>query len=180
MSRPNKPQFVVVHTVAAARSVSIHEIDGWHRERGFVRDATWRSEHSPWLTSFGYQYFIRKDGIIWSGRAELEYGSHCQDGSMNFKSIGVCFDGNGDAENFTRDQYDAFFMLMHGIRRRHPDILRMGSAAIIGHREVPGVKKSCPGIMVDMDKMRNEYRIRVIADEIKPIEALGLQLMPVR
>ncbi len=178
----NKPRYIIAHTAAFTPEVDIAEIDRWHRELDdpFTRLPYWRDRHNPELTSFGYHYLIGRGGVTSSGRHEQEPGSHCRNGSMNRQSIGVCFTGHGDHENFTPEQYDAFFALAASIRRRYPEVARLGSAALLGHREVRGVTKTCPGLKVDMEAFRRMYGIRIVADGMGMVDVLGLRPMAVR
>lgn len=182
MSKPNKPRYIVVHTAAFKGDADIKKVDHWHatlKPKPFKRQAEWVEQWNPELKSIGYHYFIRRDGSIQTGRHEEEPGSHCSNDNMNFKSIGICCEGHGDHDDFTDDQYDSLFELARRLRGRYPDITRGGTAALVGHREVRGVKKTCPGTQVDMDEMRDRYRVRVISDSMGAVEALGLQPFPV-
>lgn len=167
--RLNRPKYIVVHTAAFDGEADVREIDRWHRLRKpkpLKRDAYWRSQWNPELTSFGYHYLIPLAGFTRAGRHEQEPGAHCVNEGMNFQSIGVCFEGHGDLYDFSENQYSAFFHLVEGIRRRHPDLARKGSAALIGHREARGVRKTCPGLRVDMEAFRRRLGLHIAADDL--------------
>lgn len=104
------------------------EIDRGHRNRG-------------WL-SIGYHYVIRRDGTIEEGRPEEQAGAHAK--GHNYHSIGICLvgglsDSKGEPEdNFTEAQYAALRDLVDRLQVKY-----MG-AKVLGHRDLPNVKKDCP------------------------------------
>ncbi|MCP5016197.1 MAG: N-acetylmuramoyl-L-alanine amidase [Ketobacter sp.] len=154
----------MIHTAGFnKRRVTVGEIDHWHKLRGFLREEQWYSEFSPDLKHIGYNYFITKEGGIFSGRHEEEQGAHCRNGGMNRYAIGICMEGHGDHEVFTLAQDYSLFSICHDICTRHPDILRKGSAALLGHREARGVKKTCPGILINMEQYRTNFFKEVIS-----------------
>jgi N-acetylmuramoyl-L-alanine amidase len=107
--------------------IGLREIDKWHRARGFNR--------------IGYHYVIRRDGTVEPGRPVDQAGAHVENHNAN--SIGICLvggvDESGRAENnFEPAQWRALKALIIGLSRACP------LAAILGHRDYPGVKKDCP------------------------------------
>jgi N-acetylmuramoyl-L-alanine amidase len=147
----NKPKWIVIHTAAHGTALKNYDtaaaqIDQWHRNRGFKK--------------IGYHYVVRLGGMIEIGRSETESGAHTF--GLNSASIGICFSGNGDLHPWTEEQESAGLNLIrtlmqkYGIDREH----------VIGHRKVnklveQGIlqakhrtSKSCPGKMIDMDKVR--------------------------
>ncbi len=148
------PGWVVIHTAAtpgASIDISAASIRRYHvNERGF--------------SDIGYHSVVRKDGRIEKGRPEDQMGAHVE--GFNAKSIGVCFSGNGDIEDFTQAQK------LHGVNHVVDILERHGlletfirnPMRVIGHRETgrlvpsifPGPKttKTCPGTKVDMSEFR--------------------------
>ena len=57
---------IIVHCTAtpAGRSVTVAEIDRWHRQRGF--------------NGIGYHYVVGLDGSVSKGRDEALVGAHCK------------------------------------------------------------------------------------------------------
>jgi len=76
--KPNKPENIIVHH-ALARKCTAEDIHSWHLARGWF--------------GFGYHYFVNKAGQVFKGRPDNANGSHCNEQSMNFKSLGICLEG---------------------------------------------------------------------------------------
>ena len=70
--------------------------------------------------SIGYHYYITKDGVVYTCRPESEEGAHAR--HYNAHSIGICYEGGLDEKG----------------NLDYPD------AEILGHRDLPWVRKSCP------------------------------------
>jgi len=120
---------IVVHCSATQvkSDIGVKEIDRMHREQGFL--------------SIGYHFVIRRNGEVEAGRQLNQIGAHAS--GWNDKSIGVCLVGGidkaGKAEdNFTYDQYATLAYLLIRLRDLFP------KATIVGHRDLPNVKKDCP------------------------------------
>jgi len=144
-------KYIVWHTAAHAYKGKVFDttaaaINEWHIARG------WKG--------IGYQRVIRFDGSIEEGRPYTESGAHVQ--GMNSRAIGYCFSGHGDVAPLTPEQ------LATGLRITREDMVKYDIPVknVIGHREVnaivvrdgltgvPTVNKSCPGMLVDMTKIR--------------------------
>lgn len=54
--------------------------------------------HRGWR-GVGYNFLVRKNGTIELGRPIGMITAHCKEERMNYKSIGVCFEGNFDDYN---------------------------------------------------------------------------------
>lgn len=120
---------LVVHCSAtqAKANIGVKEITRMHRERGFL--------------TVGYHYIIRRDGTVEKGREDTAIGAHAV--GWNSQSLGICLvggiDPNGKPENnFTDDQFAALAELLQRLRKAYP------KASILGHRDLPNVKKDCP------------------------------------
>ena len=118
---------IIVHCTAtpAERTVSVADVDRWHRERGF--------------DGIGYHYLIGLDGTVYMGRDIERVGAHCL--GKNTRSIGVCYVGGLDSNMKPRDtrtpaQRQALVELLKQLRRRYP------GAKIHGHRDFAA--KDCP------------------------------------
>jgi len=143
-----RTDFIVVHCAATPPSADIGaaEIDGWHKAKG------WRG--------IGYHYVIRRNGEVEPGRPEGEHGAH--EPAVNARSVAVCLvggvrqvedrDGKEDIDgprwdfepenNFTEEQFASLRRLLGELKARY------SSAQILGHRDIPGVKKACPSFDV--------------------------------
>jgi N-acetylmuramoyl-L-alanine amidase len=112
----------------------IKVIKKWHvEERGF--------------SDVGYHYFIRKDGLIQTGRPLATVGAHCK--GKNRKSIGICLSGN---TKFTEHQFTALAHLLWVIE------LKIGKkVGIRGHCDFS--KKDCP--VFDVDEFKANANIHI-------------------
>lgn len=118
---------IIVHCTAtkAGREVTVAEIDGWHRARGF--------------RCIGYHYLVNLKGEVSAGRPEAEIGAHCL--GQNAESIGVVYAGGlaadgTPADTRTPQQKTALRELISDLRRRFP------SATVHSHYEFAA--KACP------------------------------------
>ena len=86
------------------------------------------------------------------GRPLTRSGAHCPQEGMNQRGIGICFIGNYDAIEPPVD-------LLENTAKRIiiplMAIFKIPRSNIIGHRDVKGVKKSCPGKKFDLDTLRS-------------------------
>ena len=121
--------YIIIHCTATreGQPFTLDDVECWHRQRG------WRQ--------CGYHYVIRLDGTIEKGRAEEDIGAHCK--GHNHDSIGVCYVGGLDSDGRpcdtrTSEQRRAMHALVKELRVAYP------GAEVVGHRDLPGVKKSCP------------------------------------
>jgi len=111
------------------------DIDRMHRARGF--------------NGIGYHYFIRKNGMVETGRdlsqpGRFETGAHSK--GENSVSIGICVEGgvtrsarDVGVDNRTPAQIAAQIKLIRNLLRRFPN------ARVVGHRDMPGAATQCPG-----------------------------------
>lgn len=102
-------------------------LEACHRARGFA--------------SCGYHYYITRDGQLHVGRSEEVAGAHAR--KYNAHSIGICYEGGlnerGEpADTRTQAQKAALTALLRSLKTDYPD------ARILGHRDLPGVRKACP------------------------------------
>ena len=89
----------------------------------------------------GYHYYITRNGTVYQTRHEQLVGAHAR--GYNQHSLGVCYEGGLDAQGKPADtrtprQKRAMQELLDRLKKEHPD------AVIVGHRDLPGVKKDCP------------------------------------
>lgn len=126
---PEAVKYLVVHCSATPgnRNLGVADIDRMHRLRGFVK--------------VGYHFVIKRDGVVEPGRGLNERGAHVE--GHNHESIGVCLIGGVDAKlkpqnNFTPLQFAALGGVIEAFLAEFPN------AQVVGHRDLPGVKKDCP------------------------------------
>ncbi len=90
----------------------------------------------------GYHFYIRKDGRVEQTRPLARIGAHAK--GYNAHSIGICYEGGLDAhgqpaDTRTEAQVVAMTRLVAQLRQQFPTIRQ-----VLGHRDLPGVQKSCP------------------------------------
>lgn len=99
------------------------------------------SDHAKRFGFTGYHYYVTRDGEIYQTRNENLVGAHAL--HHNQHSIGVCYEGGLDqrtkpADTRTAKQREVLWRLLQSLKRKYP------GATILGHRDLPGVKKKCP------------------------------------
>jgi len=129
MSERQNTDYIVIHCSATKPSMDIgaKEIDKWHRQNG------WRK--------IGYHWVVRRDGIVEEGRDLAEAGAHAK--GVNSLSVGICMVGGVDdagksENNFTDEQWKSLEDLVWQMKLAYPN------AEVLGHRDLPDVKKDCP------------------------------------
>lgn len=122
-------RFIVIHCTAtrADRDYTVEQLLKDHKARGF--------------RTIGYHFYIRKSGEVSQHRRLLEVGAHAK--GYNRCSVGVCYEGGLDsrgapADTRTPEQKAALRELVTKLNTLFPDAL------VVGHRDLPGVKKACP------------------------------------
>jgi N-acetylmuramoyl-L-alanine amidase len=128
--------FIAIHCSATPATMNwgASEIRQLHRSKG------WRD--------IGYHYVIKRDGTIEKGRPDDQPGAH--EPKINAQSIAICLVGGspptntpeykrGAGENnYTPAQWASLKQLVTRLHAKHP------AAVVLGHRDVPGVRKACP------------------------------------
>lgn len=126
---------IVVHCSATRPDMDVDaaEIRRWHKAQGW--------------TDIGYHFVIKRDGSVHTGRPLDRQGAHVS--GYNHISVGICMVGgvtehdvNVPEENFTPAQYASLKTLLTKLRPSYPH------ARILGHRDIPNVKKACPSFDV--------------------------------
>lgn len=155
---------IVIHCSASpnGRWNTAEDIDAWHRDRGFSRDMLIAPMHEPRLKHIGYHFVIGTNGALWNGRSVVEAGAHAA--GHNQRSLGICLIGT---DQFSATQWQmlrvnvcAMVALLARARRDveaprgtpDPEQARAMAARLgilmVGHRDLPAVKKTCPGFSV--------------------------------
>ena len=124
-----KIDLIVIHCSAtrANRTFTVEALEACHKARGFK--------------TTGYHYYITKDGTIYPCRPEEMVGAHAK--RYNAHSIGICYEGGLDAsgnpaDTRTEAQQRSLLELLKSLCKDYPHV------EIVGHRDLPWVKKSCP------------------------------------
>ena len=109
-------------------------------DRPFPVTALIRS-HADRFGFTGYHYYITRDGTTYQTRHEQFIGAHAK--GYNEHSLGVCYEGGLNkqgkpADTRTKAQKQALLKLLRRLKKEHPQ------AQILGHRDLPDVKKACP------------------------------------
>ncbi len=120
---------IIIHCSATRcdRDFTVEDLEACHEARGFK--------------GIGYHYYITRDGQLHFCRPERLPGAHAR--KYNQHSIGVCYEGGLNekgrpADTRTPAQKATLASLLYSLKIDYPD------AAIIGHRDLPWVRKSCP------------------------------------
>ena len=120
---------IVIHCSATrvTRNFTVEDLEACHKARGFQ--------------TIGYHYYITKDGEIFPCRSEETPGAHAL--RYNAHSIGICYEGGLDSDGHPADtrteaQKRSMAELLKSLCTDYPD------AEVIGHRDLPWVRKSCP------------------------------------
>ena len=120
---------IVIHC-SATRATQRYTVDDCRRDhlaRGFA--------------DIGYHYYITQDGVVHRGRQLYQVGAHAT--GYNQHSIGICYEGGLDirgrpCDTRTTEQKETLRRLMQRLKEDYPN------AKVVGHRDLPGVKKDCP------------------------------------
>ena len=124
-------KFIVIHCSATPPKVDYTKEKMW---RDHVRVRKW--------DSWGYHYYIRRDGTLEELRPVELPGAHVK--GFNQKSIGVCYEGglnnNGEPmDTRTAEQTVTMYELLVRLMTEYPD------AEIVGHRDLLKYRtKACP------------------------------------
>lgn len=133
---------IIFHTAARAGTTDLEEIRRWH-----VDDRGW--------DDIGYHHYIRKTGELQAGRPVGKAGAHAY--GANEDSLGVCFEGHGDIERWTVEQWWTFVAYCNSACVRFG--IEIGR--IQGHREAVRTDKTCPGNLVDCDLVRQRLKMQL-------------------
>lgn len=95
----------------------------------------------------GYNYFIELDGSVYIGRGEF-VGAHAY--GYNQSSIGIALAGNFDISIPNGRQMESLFKLCEVLMKKYD----IEASNVIGHNELPKVKKTCPGKNFNMNNLR--------------------------
>ncbi|AWC29202.1 peptidoglycan recognition protein family protein [Bacillus cytotoxicus] len=125
-------------------SLIIHHTaeDGWD----IYKTHEFHQKERGW-SGIGYNYFIEEDGTVLEGRG-LHVGAHAK--GHNSETIGICMSGNFDKYDPTPAQIQSLYALCRTFMKQ----FALSEKHILGHRELEGVTKSCPGTRFSMVQLR--------------------------
>ena len=112
-------------------------------------------------TGIGYHFYVRKDGSIYRGRPIETIGAHCQ--GQNSYSVGVCFEGNFEAETMTAAQLKSGLALVSYLKELYP------GAEVKGHRDFNST--ACPGKKFPFDEMKKGAAVMTVDEAVKILKA---------
>lgn len=98
-------------------------------------------EQNGW-SDVGYHFYVTRDGDVHPCRPLGQPGAHAR--GYNQRSVGICYeggllaDGRTPADTRTPAQRRSLLRLIGSLRQAFPH------ARILGHRDLPGVRKACP------------------------------------
>jgi N-acetylmuramoyl-L-alanine amidase len=104
----------------------------------------------------GYHYLIGGNspftinGKLYFGRSRELIGAHAI--GYNRNSLGICLIGNFDKTNPSKNQ----LLTLSSFLEDKIGEYSVPIQNILGHNELPGVTKSCPGSLIDMSYIREE------------------------
>ena len=104
----------------------------------------WHQNDNGWI-GIGYNYVIRTDGTVETGRPEDTIGAHAGAG-VNGRSIGICITGNLEKHPPDERQIKSLVWLIKDIEKRY------GKLRISGHKEHRST--SCPGRYFPMERVK--------------------------
>lgn len=128
-----------LHRRTATKYIIIH-----HSAGTGSADAVHSAHLSKGWAGIGYHFYVRKSGEIYRGRPEKTIGAHCI--GYNNRSIGVCFEGNYEADKkMPTAQLKAGKELITYLRGVYPN------AKVKMHKNF--VSTACPGRYFPFDEI---------------------------
>lgn len=140
------------------RTIIIHHSDSYHGNTNLIRK--WHVDERG-FDDVGYHYVICngyetkedfidiKDGAVETARPIRMSGAHAY--GQNRNSIGICLIGK---DRFTTKQLSNLVLLVQQLSDRY----NISRNNVLGHRELAGVTKSCPGF--EVSDIRKQLRSR--------------------
>lgn len=139
---------IVVHCSASPDSIDIgyREIKNLHTAPK-TEEIDWFGikTHGRAWSDIGYHWIVRRDGRVEQGRPEDRSGAHAV--GYNSDSIGVVWIGEKQIGIKQRQQ---LLRVLRGLCKEYG----ISVVDVVGHCELPGVKKSCP--VIDMNLLRGD------------------------
>ncbi len=137
--RKGEVEYLILHHEAAP-SASVEQVHAYHKGKGWG--------------GIAYHLYVRKDGTVYKGRPMECRGAHTS--NYNYKSIGICCEGNFETEQMKDKQFQALLEAIEYVQGFYPAI------KIIGHKEVGAT--ACPGKHFPLKEAKEMQRYRTIED----------------
>jgi len=132
------PDAMILHCAdtpdTAGDTYGFEQINNWHKQNGWI--------HRPTGISCGYNFIIRRSGVIEYGRPMDTIGAHCR--GHNRGSLGVCYVGR---KIMTPEQITSLVWLYKEVNKTY----NISIDNVCGHYEFDS-KKTCPN--QDMNVIR--------------------------
>ena len=139
VTRPTTSQIIIHHSAIGGRDdITAADIDRIHKQNGW--------------SGIGYHMFIRKSGLIETGRPLVDIGAHTYQHNNN--SIGICLSGNFNNEMPTDMQMQSATQLIALLCQMYS--LFPNEYTIFGHRDFNAT--ACPGdnLYADLYSLRQD------------------------
>lgn len=150
VGKRNITEYIILHH--SAGSGNIEAVHNYHKGLGWA--------------GIGYNFYIRRDGSVWKGRGIDAIGTHTK-GNYNYRSIGICAEGNFQNEKMSEAQKKSLIELVAYIWAKYPNV------KIIGHRDADAT--ACPGANFPMAEIINGARAlknsSIVSPPPTPIES---------
>ena len=143
-------------------------VKSWNKRTSAIKDITvhhgassntvdwknvWTDLHiSKWGRSLAYHYVIDREGKIYKCNEDDSKTYH--NGYNNNESISVCLVGNFEKEYPNSLQMDSLKFVCKMLKDKYPSILYL-----MGHNEYRGSSTACPGVFMNMDKLRSSVKL---------------------
>ena len=136
------PDLLILHHEAAF-SATVEQIHDFH-----IKSRGW--------SGIAYHLYVRKDGSVYRGRPIDRRGAHTS--NYNFRSVGICCEGNFETEKMSDRQYDALCEAIAYVQSVYTGL------RIIGHREVGAT--ACPGKFFPLEEVKKTMQRYKTIDEV--------------
>ena len=112
-------------------------------------------------TGIGYHFYVRKDGRVYRCRPLGVVGAHCQ--GHNSYSVGVCFEGNFEAEKMAEKQIRAGAKLVTYLKNLFP------TAEVKRHSDMDSTL--CPGKNFEFERIMKGDKNMTVEEAVEIIQA---------
>lgn len=129
-------------------------------------------------SGIGYNFYVRMDGKIYKGRGLEAIGTHTG-GTYNWKSVGICAEGNFQDIVMPEVQKKSIIELTAYVWKKYPN------AKVIGHRDVdytlcPGKNFPFKEILIGSQGLIAKHELETPATPRAPASASGSGNCPAR
>ena len=140
-----RPKYIILHHSLTADSATV----SWRAIHKYHADKLGRKD-------IGYHFGIervKKNYEILIGRMMNVYGAHCLEEGMDHKSLGICFIGNYDLMEPSKEMWELGLRLVGSLIQ----IFGIPVENVKGHSDYASYK-SCPGKMFSVRKFRQSLK----------------------